>query len=445
MANVKKIIAHAETGADVYCIVERDADGYLLNNADGSFASGPADPYLDLAEDGTIKGRYVVSESRDVWDDGKYNVTAYKSLAGAGSENPTNDTVEGSGIMAIVDDLEVAIEDIPSLTLDEPLTGATHDVENSLARRTRNLQEFGTYENGNVYVNTIGGVAGTTDYESGTNLNPVDSIADANTVGTSLNLAGRHIVPLSSITLAASQDGNTFCGDNWTLALGGQSVSGTHFRGASVSGICSGANTPEFHECIIGNITIPPSTFKDCELGGAITLPVGKVHLHDCAGESGLILDYGAAIANTIVHVTNFSGDLVIDNLGQSGTDILDIRGHGKIILNASCVGGTINWDGHFTIENNGSGITINADDITTVAVAMAAKVDRIIGLTLENHVEDDIVRDGDGNKTSCVIYCYDTAASATTHDKVTGLTASYTMAATYSVGRMSLFKVTKD
>ena len=107
MANIKKIIVHAPTGASVYCIVERDVDGYLLDNADGSFADGPADPYLDLAEDGTIKGRYTVSELRAAWDAGKYNITAYRSLAGAGSENPVNDTVEGSGIMIIEADTEV--------------------------------------------------------------------------------------------------------------------------------------------------------------------------------------------------------------------------------------------------------------------------------------------------------------------------------------------------
>ena len=45
MAEIKTIRASATTGVDVYCIVERVNpgevdDGYLLNNADGSFSTG---------------------------------------------------------------------------------------------------------------------------------------------------------------------------------------------------------------------------------------------------------------------------------------------------------------------------------------------------------------------------------------------------------------------
>ena len=270
--------------------------------------------------------------------------------------------------------------------LDRVLTGSTHNIIDSLARRIRNLQEFGTYENGNVYIDTVNGSGGTTLYESGTVFNSVDTLADANIIGAdpSLNLTGRHIAPLSSIVFDTSQEGQTFCGENWTLALGEQSISGTHIKGADVSGICSGASEPEFHECSIGNVTIPSCAFRACDLNGIIILPAGEVHLHDCSGESGLVLDYGATIANTTVHATEFSGDLIVDNLGANGIDVLDIRGHGKITLNASCVGGTINWDGHFTIVNNGSGVTINSDDIS-------ANVDAIIaadipgGITILN------------------------------------------------------------
>jgi len=254
---------------------------------------------------------------------------------------------------------------------EELLVGGTHNTADSAGRRVRNLQELGSYENGNVYIDTVNGAAGTTDYESGTIFNDVDTLTDANIIGASLHLTGRHFAPLSSITLTASQDGNTLCGENWTLALGGQSINGTHVRGANVSGVCSGANEPEFHECSVGNITIPPCIFNLCDIDGTITLPEGEVHIHNCSGESGFILDYGATVANTTVHMTNFSGDLVIDNLGANGTDTLDIRGHGKIILNASCVGGAINWDGHFTVINNGSGVTITPDDITTSVIAI--------------------------------------------------------------------------
>ena len=249
---------------------------------------------------------------------------------------------------------------------DEILTGAEHNIVDSAARRLRNLQEFGSYENGNVYIDTVTGSAGTTDHESGTIFNAVDSITDANIIGASLHLTGRHLAPLSSITFAASQDGETFCGVNWTLALGGQSVSGTHMAGAHVSGICTGVSEPEFHDCHVGAVTIPPAAFVGCDLEWIVTLPVGTVHIRHCSGDDNFAIDYGAGIANTTVNISDFSGVMTISNLGASGTDILNVRGHGRLIFDASCVGGTVNWDGHFTVIDNGSGITITPDDITT-------------------------------------------------------------------------------
>lgn len=72
-----------------YCIIKRLSDGYYLNDADGSFAASPTDPYLSLAEDSIAKGLYAVSESRIAWNDGTYRVTYY--LQSGGSPNPTAD------------------------------------------------------------------------------------------------------------------------------------------------------------------------------------------------------------------------------------------------------------------------------------------------------------------------------------------------------------------
>ena len=259
---------------------------------------------------------------------------------------------------------------------DEPLTGGTHNESNSLGKRIRELQEFGTYEDNRIWIDTINGSAGSDDYEYGTILNKVDNVADSNTLGTSLGIEGRGVAPGSSITFAASQDAQDWKGVNWTLALGGQSISATHIFGANVSGVCTGANSPEFHECTIGNVTVPPCKFSSgCVIAGTITLPVGEVHIHHNSFEDTAVLDFGAAVADTTVHVTDFSGDLIVDNLGQNGTDELHIRGHGKVTLNASCIGGLIKWDGHLSITNNGTTSNIIADDITTAAAGLVTTV----------------------------------------------------------------------
>ena len=68
----------------------------------------------------------------------------------------------------------------------------------------------------------------------------------------------------------------------------------------------------------------------------------------------------------------------------------------------------------------------------------------RALGLVMENLVEDDIVRDSNGNKISSTIYIYDSASNATTHNKAAGLIASYDIAASYVNNLMNLFKSIK-
>lgn len=106
MPNIKKItLDHSTTGETVYSIIRREADSFLLNDADGTYAAVPADPYVSLTEDGVIKGRFEKSESRAVWNDGAYTVAIY--LQSGGSPSPVADRIIGTGEMHIVSDTEV--------------------------------------------------------------------------------------------------------------------------------------------------------------------------------------------------------------------------------------------------------------------------------------------------------------------------------------------------
>lgn len=254
------------------------------------------------------------------------------------------------------------------LVWDEILTGATHNVADSAGRRIRDLQEFGVYDNGAIWIDTVNGSAGTTDFENGTAFNPVNTIADANTLAASLGISKFEILAGSTITLAATQQNQVFNGENWTLALGGQDIAGSHFTGATVSGIATGTGTDQhFEKCDIGGVTLlDHTTLLGCAFSGTITLPVGDLFTHQCfmATAAGAIpiIDFGAAVLNTNVHLHDWRGRIEFQNLGQSGTDAIHLDGQGKITFNANCVGGTINWRGAFELVNNGSGITINDD-----------------------------------------------------------------------------------
>src|SRR6056300_665173 len=111
-------------------------------------------------------------------------------LKGAGGLSDINTDVE-----AILDDtgtsgvLLAATADSAALVdsiWDEPLTVPTHNVANSSGRRLRELKENGAEYQGAIWIDTVNGTAGTTDYENGTPGNPVDSIADAYTLAASL-------------------------------------------------------------------------------------------------------------------------------------------------------------------------------------------------------------------------------------------------------------------
>jgi len=81
MPNTKTIaldLGELGAGKTVVCKIERDSDGYYLDNNDGSFSASPVDDSLSMTEDATYSGRYSVTENREVWNDGVYNVEFYE-------------------------------------------------------------------------------------------------------------------------------------------------------------------------------------------------------------------------------------------------------------------------------------------------------------------------------------------------------------------------------
>ncbi len=85
MPNTKKETFIYQTGLILWAEVTREADEYQLNDADGSFASAPADPYIGLAEHATIKGRYPFSDNRSAWDDGYYTISVHEQIGASPS------------------------------------------------------------------------------------------------------------------------------------------------------------------------------------------------------------------------------------------------------------------------------------------------------------------------------------------------------------------------
>ena len=266
-------------------------------------------------------------------------------------------------------------------TWDEILTGATHNIATSAGRRLRGIQEFQGYESGAIWIDTINGTAGTVDFENGTVENPVDSIADANTLAASLGIAKFEVLPGSSITLAATQTNQVFEGENWTLALGGQSIIGTTIIGADVSGIASGVGTKQiFFGCLMGATSHVKNThLLRCGLGGTQTqVEAGDIFYDDChsavAGSGSVTHDFGAALAASNLNVRHHSGGWTIANMGAgAGTYNASFEGNGQIIWAASC-SATSNASirGNWKITDNASGaVTETLDDNQTAVDAI--------------------------------------------------------------------------
>ena len=276
--------------------------------------------------------------------------------------NKTGFSLAATGLDAISQASTGMIE-IAKAVWDRLLTGATHNIMNSAGRRVRDLQEFGVYEGGAVYIDTVNGTPGTTIFESGTVFNPVKSLADALIIATdtNLNLIKFEITAGSTITFVSAHNNHVFLGHGWTLNLGGQDIANTRIEGAKVSGIGTGTGTQFFFECLLLGVTMPDDTHLiQCGIGGTQTLPAGDIFYERChsgvPGGVAPIFDFGAATLNTDLNILHYGGDIEIQNLGQAGTDVACVAGDGNnIIVNANSIGGILSIAGNWDLTYNGT------------------------------------------------------------------------------------------
>ena len=263
--------------------------------------------------------------------------------------------VDGSGEAApeLVDDI-----------MDEVITGGTHNVPDSLGRRIRDLQEFGTYEGGAVWIDTVNGSAGTTSFESGTYINPVDNIADLNTIAVNVGLVRFQVAPGSVITFPGAQTDEVWEGRDWTLALASRDITGSFIFGASITGVGTATAEYEFEECDIGAVTLDnDGHFEQCALEGTFTVgQVGTFTFHGCFTESAaaITIDF-AALGATAIHMFAFDGEINFKNMAAG--DTVHITGAGTITTE-TCTAGTIDHDGFFEYTDAGGNVTEVKSDI---------------------------------------------------------------------------------
>ena len=200
-----------------------------------------------------------------------------------------------------------------------------------------------------------------------------------------LGISRFQIAPGSTITLAATQANQMFLGSSWTLALGGQSIDGSTFQGASVSGI--GTNTADsqyFINCNLGAVTLPGDTHCiECAIAGTQTLGEAGDFFYDrchsgIAGTSTPVLDFGAALNASNLNIRNYSGGFEIQNMGAgTGSYTMSLEGRGQLVINANCSAtSTVAIRGHFTVTDNAGGAVTLSDDARIDVAQINSEVD---------------------------------------------------------------------
>lgn len=260
---------------------------------------------------------------------------------------------------------------------DEILTGATHNIATSAGRRLRGIQEFQGYENGAIWIDTIGGTSGTVDYENGTVEKPALTWAEALTLNTSLGYNKFILKNGSSITLTANSDSFHIIGAGAsTVALNGQSVIGITIENCVISGVMSGIGTTQrFLNSSLGAITLIKGTHTHTSsITGTQTVGEAGDYFYDrchsgIAGTDTWTFNFSGAIGDTNLNWRNGSGGIQLENMGDAGTDTASIEGRGQIV-EGTCTAGTVAIRGLFET----SGIT----NLTLVDGARFQSVDLV-------------------------------------------------------------------
>ncbi len=293
-----------------------------------------------------------------------------------------------------------------------------------------NTGALSAYENGQIWINTNASNTNTVADVDGTSRRPVSTIAAAKTLSTSTGLSDFHVINGSSITLAENTDNESYFGDNWTLALNGQSCAGAHFQGSTASGVQTGSGA-DFSGGEVKTVTLADDVHVDSAgLDGTITLPAGTVQFENChnTGTTNPVFDYGDAVGSTTVHCHGYGGHIEVQNMGDSGTDALHLTGHGELVVNANCVGGTIDIQGVWEITDSSGNVTITKDDITTEVTAVKVTTDKF-AFTVANQVDANTLQIESADATDTLLAAANAALDTAISELSQGIpTATPTM-----------------
>lgn len=276
----------------------------------------------------------------------------WKSVKGA---------VTGGNLVAVDPDGNSIEAVVSSAAVFATLTTAS----SATIQETQELRDL-TY-NGAVSIDTISGVSGTT-FPVGNLSNPVNNLADALAIATSLGF--REFIVRGAIALQTSYIGYKFSGQGgnraYSIDLNGQVVTDCAFENLTITGDQGAGGVADFTFCDLNSVTNLNCHAVQCALAGTLSLSGGSNATFafcnsNIPGTGTPVIDWQNA-ANTQVQFRAYTGGLEFVNMSNvsnvSSVDMLS--GHMKLAASVSDGVRVLRGVGHFT--NNSTGGT----DVTT-------------------------------------------------------------------------------
>jgi len=315
------------------------------------------------------------------WDTLK-NITGQSNTAPSSSDDNATETIPllsthtgtGSDLGKVFIRLECASQSNPTIYTDQLLVAAV------------SVGQTVGYAGGSVWLDTNASNTNTESFVDGVADNPVSTIAAALTIAGNVGLKRITVAAGSTFTMAADFSNYEIMGDNYTIAFGGQTITGAKITGATVSGTFVGS-TAILTNCIINAITGPGITMRNCYFN-EVTITAnaaGSWYLNDCrsrvAGTGSPNFDFGVGVANVGLSMRAYSGGIEIENMGDTGTDTMSLEGDGALTINANCDGGSAAVRGNIRItDNSGGNVTLTITPDVTGYVGGSVWVDEVSG-----------------------------------------------------------------
>jgi hypothetical protein len=229
--------------------------------------------------------------------------------------------------------------------------------------------------NNRVVIDVINGTAGTL-YPLGTQLAPVNNLANAKTIALSRGFDSFYV--LGNLTIGFGEDisnqhfygqGATFNVKKTTITLtSGCITTNAHYHNLMIQGAQGGESN--YYDCLIGNLTNAHCHYEECKMVGPVQFStgIGSTHttdLIDCyTSNVEYVVDCNGSQLKQVYN--NFTGNIKFTNATNAGSIITLNISSGEVVIDSSCTAGTIRIRGNAILTNNSGGTVIKTEGLIT-------------------------------------------------------------------------------